>query len=125
MMGRVVHSLRDLMSVTTRSDTLPDYISIGRGTFSLERNSFSGLAPECPVTVGNGAGAVVSSDIAPYSVNLGVPARHIRMHFEAAQNAALSEIAWSDWPEETIRVEITTFCSDMDSFIARAGEISR
>jgi len=183
------------MGAPPHRDVLPDYISIGRGTYGLDRNSFAGLSPDSPVTVGNyssfgpdvqifcntdhrmdlpstfpfrtmllgdasnpdavtrgpinighdvwvgaratilsgvtigngaviGAGAVVSSDVTPYSVNVGVPARQIRMRFEAAQIAALSEIAWWDWPEETIRAEIETFYKDVDSFIARIREIS-
>jgi len=80
------------------------------------------------VTIGDGAvigaGAVVASDITPYSVNVGVPAHHVRMRFEAAQIVALSEIAWWHWPEATIRAEIETFYTDVDAFIARAREVA-
>ena len=33
-------------------DILPDYVEIGRGTYGLNRNSFAGLAPDAPVSIG-------------------------------------------------------------------------
>ncbi|HXV15150.1 MAG TPA: CatB-related O-acetyltransferase, partial [Gemmatimonadaceae bacterium] len=58
------------------------------------------------VRIGNGAivssRAVVVSDVAPYSVVGGNPAKTIRHRFEPDVIAALEEIAWWDWPVETI-----------------------
>lgn len=44
------------------------------------------------------AKAVVTRDIAPYSVVAGNPAREVRRRFDDATIATLLEIAWWDWP---------------------------
>ena len=61
------------------------------------------------VTVGDGAVvgacAVVASDVRPYAVVVGNPAREIRRRFSDAQVDALLGIAWWDWPMEKILAE--------------------
>lgn len=52
-MGGISYSLRRLFGAPARKSQLPEYVSIGRGTYGLDRNSFAGLSPDCPVTVGN------------------------------------------------------------------------
>jgi virginiamycin A acetyltransferase len=58
------------------------------------------------VRIGNGAivssRSVVVSDVAPYSVVGGNPAKAIKHRFEPDVIAALEEIAWWDWPVEKI-----------------------
>ena len=58
------------------------------------------------VRIGNGAivssRSVVVSDVAPYSVVGGNPAKLIRHRFEPDVIAALEDIAWWDWPVEKI-----------------------
>lgn len=58
------------------------------------------------VRIGNGAivssRSVVVSDVAPYSVVGGNPAKAIKHRFEPDVIAALEDIAWWDWPVEKI-----------------------
>lgn len=71
-----------------------------------------------------GAGSVVTRDIAPYSVNIGVPSRQSRMRFEAAQIAALREIAWWEWPDTQITEHMDLFYENIDEFIAQARKLT-
>ncbi|MCC0031435.1 MAG: CatB-related O-acetyltransferase [Brucellaceae bacterium] len=58
------------------------------------------------VTIGDGAviGAhsVVASDIPPYAIAVGNPARVVRRRFDDETVAALLDIAWWNWPAERI-----------------------
>ncbi|WPC05630.1 CatB-related O-acetyltransferase [Pseudomonas benzenivorans] len=79
------------------------------------------------VTVGHGAvvaaGAVVSRDVAPYSVVAGNPARHVRWRFPEEQCAALLESAWWEWPEQEVRSVAGLLCSDrLDEFLKYAQQ---
>lgn len=56
-----------------------------------------------------GAGAVVSKDIPPFAVAVGVPARVVRHRFPAEIVAALQRIAWWDWPHDRLRNALANF----------------
>lgn len=75
------------------------------------------------VTIGRGAvvgaTAVVTHDVAPYTIVAGVPARQIGERFPADVAARLAEIDWPSWPDARIRAELASFY-DVDAFLAGA-----
>jgi acetyltransferase-like isoleucine patch superfamily enzyme len=68
------------------------------------------------VTIGHGAvvgaGAVVSRDVAPYSIVAGNPAKHVRWRFEESIRKKLLETAWWDWPTNELCGIVEILCSD-------------
>ncbi len=67
------------------------------------------------VTIGDGAiistRAVVASDVAPYTIVGGNPAKPLRKRFDPDTIAQLLRIAWWDWPVETIEAHLDAIAS--------------
>jgi len=67
------------------------------------------------VTIGDGAvvGArsVVTSDVPPYSVVAGSPARVVRRRFDDDSVSRLLELRWWDWPQHVVAAAIPRLCS--------------
>jgi acetyltransferase-like isoleucine patch superfamily enzyme len=65
-----------------------------------------------------GAYAVVTRDVRPYAVVVGVPAREVRRRFTDEQVQALRRIAWWEWPMDAIVGRVASLCSDdVEAFI--------
>lgn len=73
-----------------------------------------------------GAGAVVASDVPPYAIVVGNPARVLRYRFGPAEREALLRVRWWDWPEERIVEQLHVLLSpDVRAFLDIHDEIYR
>jgi len=60
-----------------------------------------------------GAGSVVTKEIPPYSIAVGVPAKVIRSRFPENTVEQLLKIKWWDWEEERIKRNRDFFLADL------------
>lgn len=65
------------------------------------------------VTIGDGAaigsGAVVTKDVEPFSIVVGVPGKVVRKRFDGRTVEGLLKLKWWDWPHELIKERMTDF----------------
>lgn len=75
------------------------------------------------VNIGNGAivgaGAVVTKDVEPYSVVVGVPARHIKFRFEEEIIRNLEASQWWTMSDEFFRENLSLFSESVDLVISK------
>ncbi|XYK82504.1 MAG: CatB-related O-acetyltransferase [Labrenzia sp.] len=70
-----------------------------------------------------GAHAVVASDIPPFAIAVGNPARVIKMRFDERTIDRLLDIAWWDWPVEKISRNLSAIrASDIEALETAALE---
>ena len=76
------------------------------------------LPDPSPGTAVIGSRAVVSKDVAPYSVVSGNPARLVKKRFDEDAIKKLLQIQWWNWPVEKINKHIHLICSQkIDEFL--------
>ena len=69
-----------------------------------------------------GAGAVVTTNVPPYAIVAGVPAKIVRYRYSSEQIRKLLQIAWWNWDEAKIFDNMDYFYGKVDDFIEKFYE---
>jgi phosphonate metabolism protein (transferase hexapeptide repeat family) len=67
-----------------------------------------------------GAGAVVTKDIPPYAIAVGVPAQVIKYRFDADTVAQIMNTRWWDWDRRTLEERFNDLL-DPEAFLQKSG----
>lgn len=65
-----------------------------------------------------GAGTVVTHDVEPYEIVVGIPATHLKWRFDEKIRKTLIDIKWWDWEDDLIRAHIGLFSPKNDITIS-------
>ncbi|MDD7970659.1 DapH/DapD/GlmU-related protein [Roseinatronobacter alkalisoli] len=72
-----------------------------------------------------GAGAVVTRDVAPYTIVVGVPAEKLRRRFPKQIARRLTELAWWDWDHDRLRMALSDFRNlEIGEFLAKYDQVT-
>jgi len=97
---------------TTQVTTIGHDTWIGHGAIIMPK-----------VTVGNGAvvgsGAIVTKDVEPYAIVVGVPAKPVRKRFPQEIIGKLESIKWWNWPYDTIKERLADFSLPAEEFVSK------
>ncbi|HEV2071628.1 MAG TPA: CatB-related O-acetyltransferase [Acidimicrobiales bacterium] len=97
---------------------LQDGLPSSRGPVSIGNDVWIGRAAMIlsGVTIADGAvvgaRAVVTTNVRPYAVVVGNPAREVRRRFDDATVDRLLKIKWWNWPERVVREATPLLCSE-------------
>ena len=103
----------------------PDHDAKTKGETRIGNDVWLGLESVIlsGVNVGDGAvvgaKAVVASDVPPYAIVVGHPARIVRYRFSPEQIQGLQKIAWWNWSEQKIRECESDFYGDIEEFLRK------
>ena len=76
---------------------------------SVMPRAFAAPLPRDAEVVVIGAGAVVSKDVAPYTIVGGVPVELIRERFNAQTAEGMEKLAWWDWAHDRLFAALADF----------------
>lgn len=72
-----------------------------------------------------GAGAVVTKDVEPYGIVVGVPAKLIKYRFNEKIRNRLVELCWWDWEDDRLTGNFNLFIEEVNSDLIEKLEITR